>query len=549
MEKKTYRILMLEDTPTDAELILMNLQNASLDFEYFRTEDRESYLKGLSEYRPDIVISDYGLPSYTGLAAYADMRLKGLDVPFILVTGSLPDELAVDCLKAGIDDYILKDRLSRLPEAIHSAFNRKHIERERKTALQELVKSRHNLETAEAMAGIGNWEWDVKSDRVLWSKNLYVLMGLDPDKVEPSRQAFFDRVHPEDLPEILTEMEKVMEGQVKTTSIKCRIITPDGQTRMMQGVYSSNRDDNMARSVKVLGTMQDITMQFLTEKALRDLTEELEKRVQDRTAQLSETNAQLERRNVEMTDSIRYAKMIQQALLSDLTTFKEAFPDSFVLWIPKDIVSGDFYWYHHVGDISYVAAVDCTGHGVPGALMSAIGHQLLDRIMNIAEHTEPAAVLQELDNGVVSALRQEKGYRMQDGMDVALCRIDRVNREVCFAGAFRPLYIYSGGKVSEVGGTRAAIGSSLVSRQHKQFTQETFTGKEGDVIYLTSDGYDSQFGGAKGRKLMKRRFRELLSEFGAFALQEQKQRLKEFLLEWRGDEEQVDDVLVIGIRL
>jgi len=548
MDRRTYRILMLEDTPTDAELIRMNLQNASFDFECFTTEDRDSYLRGLSEYRPDIVISDYGLPSYTGLAAYADMRLKGLDVPFILVTGSLPDELAVDCLKAGIDDYILKDRLSRLPEAIHSALNRKHLERERKTALQELVKSRHNLETAEALAGIGNWEWDVKSDRVLWSKHLYNVLGVNPETTVPSREAFFERVHPEDLPAILDEMESILKGRAKTASMKCRIVTPDGQTKMVQGVYSSNKDDNTARSVKVLGTMQDITIQFLTEKALRDLTEELEQRVNDRTAELSRSNALLARRNLEMTDSIRYAKMIQQALLSDLSTFREVFPSSFVLWIPKDIVSGDFYWYHHVGGISYVAAVDCTGHGVPGALMSAIGHQLLNRIVHDG-HTEPAAILSELDKGIMNALRQEKGQPMQDGMDLALCRIDRANREVCFAGAFRPLYIYSDGIIKEVAGTRAAIGSSFVSRTHKQYTQAGVTCKEGDVIYLTSDGYSSQFGGEDGKKMMNVRFKKILSEIGGLPVRDQKRELTDRLMAWRGNEEQVDDILVIGVRV
>jgi len=549
MEKKHYRILMLEDTASDAELIMMNLKNSVLDFECLRAEDRDSYLKGLNEFSPDIVISDYGLPSYTGLAAYADMRLKGQDLPFILVTGSLPDELAVDCLKAGIDDYILKDRLSRLPEAIHSALNRKHLEQERRTTLQELMKSRHNLETAEALAGIGNWEWDVKSDRVLWSKHLYNVMGVNPETTTPSRQAFFERVHPEDLPKILQEMEAILDGRTKTASVKCRIVTPDGQTKMVQGVYSSNRDDNTARSVKVLGTMQDITLQFLTEKALRDLTEELEQRVNDRTAELSLSNRLLERRNLEMTDSIRYAKMIQQALLSDLTTFREAFPHSFVLWIPKDIVSGDFYWYHHAGDLSYVAAVDCTGHGVPGALMSAIGHQLLDRLMVSGEVNEPADMLRELDNGIVTALRQEKGQRMQDGMDIALCRIDRAKREICFAGAFRPLYICSNGAIKEIAGTRAAIGSSIVSRAHKQFTQTVVTCKEGDVLYLTSDGYCSQFGGERGKKMMSIGFRNILSEIGGLPIHDQKRELTNRLLDWRGDEDQVDDILVMGIRM
>jgi serine phosphatase RsbU (regulator of sigma subunit)/DNA-binding response OmpR family regulator len=549
MEKTAYRILMLEDTPTDAELIVANLRSAQLEFELHHTDDRQSYLRGLSEFGPNIVISDYGLAGYTGLAAYADMRIQGFDLPFILVTGSLPDELAVDCLKAGIDDYILKDRLSRLPEAIHNVFNKRHLDKERKAALKELVKSRHNLEVAEEMAGIGNWEWDVKSDKVIWSKNLYKLFGVDPGKEPPSRHMFFERLHPEDRDEIIKEMDLIINGVSNNARVKCRIVTPDGTIKMVQGVYSTNREDHMSRSLKVLGTVQDITMQFLTEKALRDLTHELEQRVDERTAQLSETNRQLERRNLEITDSMRYAKMIQQALLSDLSTFRTEFADSFVLWMPKDIVSGDFYWYHSVGDLSYVAAVDCTGHGVPGALMSAIGHQLLDRIMHSGDFVEPAEVLQELDNSIVQALRQEQGYRVQDGMDVALCRIDRKNCAVTFAGAFRPLFHYSGGQIHEISGTRAAIGASLVSRKFKQFQQQQVNCRKGDVLYLTSDGYDSQFGGEGGKKLMKNRFKQILLQVGALPIAEQKQRLKDEFHRWRGEEEQVDDVLIIGIAM
>ncbi|MCF8256063.1 MAG: SpoIIE family protein phosphatase [Flavobacteriales bacterium] len=548
MDKKTYRILILEDTPTDAELIISNLRNSKMVFEHLHTEDRSSYLGGLTDFAPDIVLSDYGLPGYTGLAAYADMRLKGQDLPFILVTGSLPDEVAVDCLKAGIDDYILKDRLSRLPEAIQGALNRKRLEQERKLTLQELVKSRHNLEKAEALAGMGNWEWDLGSGIVTWSKNLYHVLGMNPETASPSREVFFESVHPDDLQEVIGQLEAVIEGRVPTATIRCRIVTSDRHIKMIQGVYSSNREDGNAQSLKVFGTMQDVTTQFLAEKALRELTEELERRVNDRTAELSHSSQLLARRNLEMTDSLRYAKMIQQALLSDLTAFQRVFSDSFVLWIPKDIVSGDFYWYHQHGETSYVAAVDCTGHGVPGALMSAIGHQLLDRVLHDG-HTEPADILRELDKGIVSALRQENGQRMQDGMDIVLCRIDRSTREVCFAGALRPLYVFSDGAIDVKEGARIAIGSSSGHSGHKQFEQQCLVCKEGDVIYLTSDGYYSQFGGPHGKKLMKNRFKDLLAEVGGMPMRRQKQNLVDRLLQWRGDEEQVDDVLVIGIRM
>jgi len=549
MKKLIYKVLMLEDTPTDAELIINNLKHTDVDFELHHTEDRASYMEGLTTFRPDVVISDYGLPNYTGLAAYADMRLKGFDVPFILVTGSLPDELAVDCLKAGIDDYVLKDRLSRLPDAIQGVMNKRKLEQERTRYMQQLVKSQHNLEMAERLAKVGNWEWDVKSDRVLWSKQLYDILGLDAATTAPSRAAFFQMLHKDDRAAVFGEMERLLSGDARMATLKSRIVTSDGQVKVVNGVYGSNMEDNTVRSIKIFGTMQDITDLHHTEQSLRELTEQLEHRVEERTAELSHANNLLAKKNLEMTDSLHYAKMIQQALLSDLTSFRQAFPSSFVLWMPKDIVSGDFYWHHHVDDISYVAAVDCTGHGVPGALMSAIGHQLLDRIVIENQHNEPEDILRQLDNGIVSALRQQEGQRMQDGMDIALCRIDRKSHQVCFAGAFRPLFLWHNGEVSEIESTRAAIGSTLISRSSKVFFQTSFTCQEGDVVYLTSDGFYSQFGGDQGKKMMKRHFKEMLSKLGHLPLKEQKFQLKEQLKAWQGKEEQVDDVLVIGIKL
>jgi PAS domain S-box-containing protein len=548
MEKQTYKVLMLEDTASDAELIMNNLKHADVHFELHQVEDRKSYLLGLSDFRPDIVLSDYGLPNYTGLAAYADMRLKGFDLPFIMVTGSLPDELAVDCLKAGIDDYVLKDRLSRLPEAIQGVMNKRRLEQDRTRFMKQLVKSQHNLEAAERLAQVGNWEWDVKSDRVLWSKQLFDLFGLETGTL-PSRELFFQLIHEEDRPLVYQEMERLLSGEVHRASMKSRIVTPDGVIKMVNGEYGTNMDDNTVRSIKVFGTIQDITELHSTEQSLRELTEQLEQRVKDRTKELEAANDMLARRNMEMTDSLNYAKMIQRALLSDLTSFSQAFPSSFVLWMPKDIVSGDFYWHYHQEDVSYVAAVDCTGHGVPGALMSAIGHQLLDRIIVERGCAEPEEILRELDKGVVDALFQQEGQLMQDGMDIALCRIDRKTREVCFSGALRPLFIRHQDEVKEIVGSKAAIGSAIVSNNNKLFFQTCVACSKGDVIYLTTDGFYSQFGGEFGKKMMKNRFIKMLADIGHLPLADQKLQLDIELSRWRGFEEQVDDILIIGIQL
>lgn len=181
--------------------------------------------------------------------------------------------------------------------------------------------------------------------------------------------------------------------------------------------------------------------------------------------------------------------------------------------------------------------------------MSAIGHQLLDRIIVERGCAEPEEILRELDKGVVDALFQQEGQLMQDGMDIALCRIDRKTREVCFSGALRPLFIRHQGEVKEIVGSKAAIGSAIVSNNNKLFFQTCVACSKGDVIYLTTDGFYSQFGGEFGKKMMKNRFVKMLADIGHLPLAEQKLQLDIELSRWRGFEEQVDDILIIGIQL
>lgn len=542
------KLLLLDDNPIDAELIRGSLDRARLDYTSAYAADKEEFFRLVESFRPDMILSDFGLVQYDGLRAYYDLRALGNSCPFILVTGSLPDDVAVECLKAGMDDYILKDRLSRLPEAISQVLKKRELEEENQRAYRNLVLNKRRLQAAEKMAQVGNWELDVVGGTVEWSAQMYEIVGTTPQAYRPSIGSFLELIHPDDHKGAKEMSISILKGITTTTEGQVRLNCLNGETKMVHFIYNSNGQSPDSGRMKVFGTMQDITKQYLTEKALRELTAQLEERVLARTSELSKAKSQLETRNQEMVDSISYAQLLQKAILSDDSRFKVQFANSFILLMPKDIVSGDFYWFYNDGDQSYVAAVDCTGHGVPGALMSVLAQQLLNGIVREG-FREPAEILTELDRRVSGSLSLNDGQVLQDGMDMALCRIDKKERRVCFAGAMRPLFIYHDGEVDELSGSRLAIGNRKSLKEASVYEQICVMCQPTDTIYLTSDGIYSQFGGPFGKKLMKNRFKSILADSAKLEIHRQSRFIADRLTEWKGDEEQVDDIIVLGIQL
>ncbi len=253
-------------------------------------------------------------------------------------------------------------------------------------------------------------------------------------------------------------------------------------------------------------------------------------------------------KNKNITDSIRYAQKIQEAMLPSTYFFKRLFPESFVILKPKDIVSGDFYWVTEKAGKVFIVSADCTGHGVPGALMSIVGFEILDRIINDQEIFEPAEILNILNKGVEATFsRSDDDITVKDGMDLGLCMIDKTERKLEFAGAFSSLYLIRDNKLTEIRGDRYSIGLNA-NETGDPFTNHFLDIEEDDRMYLFTDGYADQFGGPKGKKFMYRRFRHLLLTVHKVAMAEQKRFLEETLDVWMGDLEQVDDIQVIGIQ-
>jgi ligand-binding sensor domain-containing protein/serine phosphatase RsbU (regulator of sigma subunit) len=279
----------------------------------------------------------------------------------------------------------------------------------------------------------------------------------------------------------------------------------------------------------------------------RNLLEEkriLEEKVAERTAEVVAQKEELAEKNKDITDSIRYAKRIQFAMLPEEIPFK----DTFILFKPKDIVSGDFYWLDTIGDKEFIAACDCTGHGVPGAFMSIIGANSLNKIVREQGVYEPGKILERLNIEVINSLkRSDDGTAIMDGMDLALYSFNRKTMELEFAGGFNPLVLIRNNEIEELKADRHSIGRSS-SDEKKVFTNHRITVQPGDAAYIFSDGYADQFGGDTGKKFKYKPMKELFLAIYEKPMEEQKIILNETLEAWRGEIAQVDDVLVIGRR-
>ncbi len=347
------------------------------------------------------------------------------------------------------------------------------------------------------------------------------------------------RINPrnDEIGEMSQALMGLIEGLRRTTDFSHAVAAGD-----FQADYQPLSDED------VLG---HALLKMRTELGERERV--LETKVKERTEEVVRQKEEVERQSrkvVELyknvTDSIRYAKRLQESILPPEKRIKELMPESFVLYRPKDIVSGDFYWVEKVGDKVLFAAVDCTGHGVPGAFMSLVGHNGLNQAIKEHGLTRPSEVLGDLNRIAFEMLHKDRDQFVRDGMDMALCSLDPERMVLEYAGANCPLYLVRDGEVVQYSPDKKPIGGFELTGE--AFTDHRIQLIKGDVIYIFSDGYADQFGGANGKKFLYRRFRELLIGIHDRPMDRQKSMLLEALNEWKGAQEQVDDILVIGMR-
>ncbi len=302
--------------------------------------------------------------------------------------------------------------------------------------------------------------------------------------------------------------------------------------------------DDLLKSIEIRLKKQEKINMINKQK----ITEETS-RFKEQTTLLEEALGHVKNKSEKITSSIEYAQQIQTAFLPNDNYIKRVFNDFFIIYKPKDIVSGDFYWFEKKDDIAYFSAIDCTGHGVPGAMMTVIAYNLLDQALNEFNLSSPADILNFMREKINELLKQNRRDTMvSDGMDLSLCAFNQKTYELTFAGAFSPLYLFRNGELIDYKGDLCPVGIYF-NNQAPSFTNHRIQLEKEDLIYIFSDGFHDQKGGPKEKKFMKKHFRILLKEIEKLPLAEQKEKLEKEFDKWKGAHEQTDDVLIWAIKI
>lgn len=795
-------ILLVEDNPTDAELVEAILTEEFDNLRFERVDTASELRRQLSEFNPQMILSDYSIPGFSGLEALHICQEMKPETPFIFVSGTIGEERAVEALKNGAVDYVLKDSLARLPHAVKQALAFSREQRHKKRQQQELIraydllnsvfdnthmmvayldtdfnvmqsnrsfgdlagidthtnirgkkffdfvsggiqferqfgdvidtgKSRFEFETVVEMGFdlnnrrslIIDWSLamtgsfgsvdglvftavDVSKKIELQQENLDVkqrfndalnhapdpilitngngeifffnqmaekafgyphqeIIGkkievLIPDRYTKGhaakRQGYIKR--PEARPmgaagdlcglrkdgsefpvditlgplkmgsekgvmavvRDVTERKK-REAELKQLSLVASrvdnavfvgdrffypiwineafekqtgynlddlqdkkpaeifageqgglVILEEMMDQLERGNYvnqelilrTKNGNDywasihatpvmnNSGELEQILAIINNISKRKKAEIQRDELLNTLEQKVEERTDELQTANLKLKEWNRDISDSISYAKYIQDAFIPDFTAKALGLKKAFAVDMPKDVLSGDFHWGYKCPDTgsTYLALGDCTGHGVPGAMMTMLAVQLLEHNILLPERQQPSEILSRVDSAMISFLNKKDGeVSVNDGMEVVVVRIDPEKKQITFSNAGRPLYRYrKGSDLMKFGHNRLAVGG-VEKDGAKVFIQETLEFEPGDRFYVFSDGYADQFGGPDKRKLLRRRKEQYLLAIQQFPLAKHGKLLKQFFLDWKGDNFQIDDVMILGFEL
>lgn len=334
--------------------------------------------------------------------------------------------------------------------------------------------------------------------------------------------------------EYIAKMNAEFENEKKDNEIKLLNVDKEKQEVLMQ---TERKKQLITTSSIGLGLISVLLFSIFIYRS------NLQK--QRANTEISRQKEIIEEKNREVHDSITYAKRIQAAILPPERLLKEVLPEHFILYKPKDIVSGDFYWLEKVKDRILFAAVDCTGHGVPGAMVSVVGHNALNRCVKEFGLTDPARILDKLTQLVEETFERSEN-EVKDGMDISLCSLDMTDNKLQWAGANNPLWLLRDGKIQEIKADKQPIGKF---ENRKPFTSHTIQLQKDDSIYILTDGYADQFGGPKGKKFKYRQLEEHLLASHQKSMEEQKQILDKAFEDWKAELEQIDDVCIIGVRL
>ncbi len=333
-----------------------------------------------------------------------------------------------------------------------------------------------------------------------------------------------------------TALEKLKQNFERTKNFATEI----GKGNLDASFEPLSKDDDMGHAL--LRMKEDLS--FYRHR----MEEKVAEQTQEITLQKNTAEAQKEKIQslyADLKSSISYAKRLQDSILPDTASIQKIFPEHFILYLPKDVVSGDFYWFQQQGNKKLFAAADCTGHGVPGAFMSLIAHNALNHVTKV--YTKPGQILNQVNRIAAAAFNTNNENQIKDGMDIALCSVDYDNMVLEFSGAQNDAVIIRDGQLIEIKGDKKSIGND--ANTHNVFTTQSFVLQKQDMVYVFSDGFADQFGGAMQKKFMRKTLKELLTSIATESHLHQREKLLEAFHQWKGENEQTDDVLIIGIRV
>lgn len=547
------KILLIESSEGEALIIAELLQSYNEQkLELFHVISLEEATNFLNENKVDVALVNLFLDDSFGIHTFNNLFKRFPETPFIVLTDVDDDLIGRNAVKRGAQDYLIKSLLNKniLFRTIIYAIERKQTEenlRKSEEKYRELfMRSKDAIYISSINgefvdinpAGLALFGYDIEDINYLKVKDLYV--------------------HSEDRDLLLYKLDN--DNEVEDYEIE--LIKKDKKTKLHCLLNATVVYNDLNELIGYQGIIKDITAKKNAEEALyrslRDLDQAnkelnylnatLEEKVQQRTKELKSKMAIVANQNKEITESINYAKRIQASILPSSNKIKHYLPNSFIYYSPKDIVSGDFYWFEHLNKNPMLAIVDCTGHGVPGAFMSIIGYTQLNEIVTDQKITDPGTVLKELDKRVRMALNQNKDIEgnSKDGMELGFIYIDVNSKQIHYSGAMRPLYYVRNGELTILKGDKFSIGGPSLTT--KQFTTKSISYKEGDCLYLFSDGYPDQFGGPHGKKFMTKNVGKMVTSISNLDMNEQGEIIVQTILDWKRDEEQIDDILITGIK-
>ena len=499
----------------------------------------------------DITLVNLFLPDSYGIHTFNNLFHKFPKMPFIVLTELDDNYIGMNAVKKGAQDYLVKSELSisNLNRSISYAIERKNSEdelRKSEEKYRELFmrsKDAIYMSTIEGEfidinpAGLELFGYDRTDLISIFVKDLYV------NKADRNKLMFTLNEEGE-VSDYEVNLKK-KNGEVLTCILNTIVVTnQDGEVIGYQGIIKDITSRKRAEAA-LIKSLRDLDF---ANRELQDLNTNLEVKVDERTSELSQEKEIVEQQHKEIKESINYAKRIQASILPPIKKVKDSLKDSFIYYEPKDIVSGDFYWFERTNGTSLFAVVDCTGHGVPGAFMSIIGYTQLNEIVSDQRITDPGMILKELDKRVRLALnqRQDNDRNSKDGMELGVMTIHHDQNRIEFAGAMRPLFYVREGELNVIKGDKFSIGG--FSQHKKNFTSHSVKVRKGDCFYLFSDGYPDQFGGPDGKKFMTKHVGEMLRKIAHLPMAEQGRIVKSTIVDWMQDEEQIDDILMTGMR-